>query len=161
MQIFIGADHRGFQLKRTITDHLISRGYPVTDIGTHAGGEDCDYPPIAKKLAVSVVQTPGSRGILLCMTGIGHSIAANKVPGAYAALCYSTETALLSRQHNNANILVTGARFVSASHIMEMIDAWLAAEFEGGRHLRRVEQIKAIEREFSPDFRGSKEEGTL
>ncbi len=161
MQIFIGADHRGFQLKKNISAYLTAKGRQVMDVGTHVAGEDCDYPPIAKNVAMHVAQMPGSRGILLCMTGIGHSIAANKVPGAYAALCYSKETALLSRQHNNANILVIGAKFVSELQMREMIDAWLAAEFEGGRHLRRTEQIKGIEREFCPSVQKTTEEGIL
>ena len=146
--IFIGADHRGFQLKKKVTEHLKGRGHQVTDVGTHTEGVDCDYPPLSKDVAVRVSKTTGSLGILLCMTGIGHSIAANKVPGAYAALCYTAEAARFSRQHNNANILVIGARFVDEKDIFGIIDAWLSAEFEGGRHLRRTEQIKAIEKEF-------------
>ena len=148
MQIFIGADHRGFQLKKKVTDHLKGRGHQVTDVGTDVEGVDCDYPPLSKDVAVRVSKTAGSLGILLCMTGIGHSIAANKVRGAYAALCYSVEAARFSRQHNNANILVIGAKFVTQAQVLEIIDAWLGAEFEGGRHLRRTQQIKDIEKEF-------------
>jgi RpiB/LacA/LacB family sugar-phosphate isomerase len=148
MKIFIGADHRGFQLKKKVFAHLTALGHQVTDVGTSVEGVDCDYPPISKDVALRVVKTAGSRGILLCMTGIGHSIAANKVPGAYAALCYNTQAARFARQHNNANILVIGAKFVGEARILAIIDAWLTAEFEGGRHLRRTEQIKAIEREF-------------
>lgn len=148
MKIFIGADHRGFQLKKKVFAHLIALGHQVIDAGTSVEGVDCDYPPIAKDVAMRVSKTAGSRGILLCLTGLGHSIAANKVPGAYAALCYNVEAARLARQHNNANILVIGAKFVDEAQILAIIDAWLTAEFEGGRHLRRTEQIKAIEREF-------------
>ena len=148
MQIFIGADHRGFQLKKKVIDHLKSRGHQAADVGTHIEGVDCDYPPLSKDVAVRVSKTAGSLGILLCMTGIRHSIAANKVPGAYAALCTNVEAARFSRQHNNANILVIGAKFVTATQVLEIIDAWLSAQFEGGRHLRRIQQIKDIEKEF-------------
>lgn len=148
MKIFIGADHRGFQLKKKVFAHLTALGHQVTDAGTSVEGVDCDYPPISKDVALRVSKTAGSRGILLCLTGLGHSIAANKVPGAYAALCYNVEAARLARRHNNANILVIGAKFVGETQILAIIDAWLAVEFEGGRHLRRTGQIKAIEREF-------------
>ena len=148
MKIFIGADHRGFVLKDTIVDFLEKQGHEVVDAGTHVEGVDCDYPQIARDVAVRVVKHPGSRGILLCMTGIGHSIAANKVPGAYAALVYNNEAAILSRRHNNANILVVGAKFVDERVVQEIITIWLATEFEGGRHARRMEQIKNIEKEF-------------
>ena len=157
MQVFIGADHRGFQLKKKVIAHLQAMGKQVIDAGTNVEGEDCDYPPISRDVAMRVSQTPGSRGILLCMTGIGHSIAANKVPGAYAALCYNVEAARLSRQHNNSNILVIGTRFTAETEVLAIIDAWLMAEFEGGRHLRRTEQIKAIEKEFSNDLRKSEQ----
>lgn len=149
MKIFIGADHRGFVLKNTITRFLKDQGHDVVDVGTHIEGVDCDYPAISYDVATSVVKTPDSRGILLCMTGIGHSIAANKVPGALATLVYNTEAAALSRQHNNANILVLGSKFVSEGEMLEIIKIWLSTAFEGGRHERRVDYIKKIEKEFS------------
>ena len=148
MKIFIGADHRGFELKQKVTDFLKSRGYDIIDVGTHEQGVDCDYPQISYGVATQVVKNPDSRGILLCMTGIGHSIAANKVPGAYVALCYTMEAAILSRQHNNANILATGSKFTAEKDLLEIIEAWLKEPFLGGRHLRRTEQIKNIEKEF-------------
>ena len=108
----------------------------------------CDYPKISYDVATRVANSKSARGILICMTGLGHSIAANKVPGAYAALCYNKEAAALSRQHNNANVLVLGAKFVGESEMLEIIKVWLNAKFEGGRHLRRVKQIKEIEKKF-------------
>ena len=147
MKIFIGADHRGFGLKSKIKSILLKRGYDVQDVGTFGSVPVCDYPKISYEVARRVAQTKDSRGILVCMTGIGHAIAANKVKGAYAALCYNKKAALLSRQHNNANILVLGAKFVSPRQMLSTIDVWLRTKFSGGRHLRRVRQIKQIERE--------------
>ena len=148
MKIFIGADHRGYALKQKIGDVLAKNGYSVGDVGTFNADEPCDYPKLAYAVGTRVAKSKGSRGILVCMTGIGHSIAANKIPGVYAALCYNREAAALSRQHNNANVLVVGSKFVGEKEIHEIIKVWLSAEFEGGRHLRRVKQIKAIEQEF-------------
>jgi RpiB/LacA/LacB family sugar-phosphate isomerase len=149
MKIFIGADHRGFQLKKKMDEALKSLGHEVVDMGTHDESTACDYPQISYKVAREVVRHSGSRGILLCMTGIGHSIAANKVPGVYAALVYNKEAALLSRQHNDSNVLVLGSKFVDEANMMEIVKIWLSADFEGGRHLRRKEQIQKIESEFS------------
>ncbi len=148
MKIFIGADHRGVALKKSVAEFLRGQGHEVADVGTNNEEVSCDYPTIAYDVATSVVKSKGGRGILLCMTGIGHSIAANKVPGAYAALAYNKEAAALSRQHNNSNILILGSKFVDEPNMREIISAWLAAEFEGGRHLRRFEQIQSIEKEF-------------
>ena len=148
MKIFIGADHRGFVIKQKLIKILAARGHHVVDVGSFQEGVACDYPGISLALGTKVTATPGSRGILVCLTGIGHSIAANKIPGVYAALCYSVAAAKLSRQHNNANVLVLGAGFVPANQINTIIFEWLKAEFEGGRHLRRVKQIKAIEKRF-------------
>ena len=148
MTIFIGADHRGFLLKEKIKPFLTSLGHKAVDVGTHVEGESCDYAPLSRDVAMKVAQTPQSRGILVCMTGIGHCIAANKVPGAYAALVYNKEAAALSRQHNNSNILVLGAKFTIEADLTEIVKIWLNTEFEGGRHLRRVEEIKKIEKEF-------------
>lgn len=149
MKIFIGADHRGYALKQKIGAALKAQGHSVVDVGTYDEGVSCDYPKMAYDVATKVAKSKSARGILVCMTGIGHSIAANKVPGAYAALCYNKEAAALSRQHNNANVLVLGAKFVGESEMFEIIKVWLNEKFEGGRHLRRVKQIKAIEKEFS------------
>lgn len=146
MKIFIGADHRGFDLKNEIKSVLKRHGQEVVDLGADQPDPPCDYPKISYQLAKAVAKTKDARGILICMTGIGHSIAANKVRGAYAALCYNKEAAQLSREHNNSNILVLGAKFVSKRAIFKIIDVWLKTAFEGGRHLRRVKQIKEIEK---------------
>lgn len=146
MKIFIGADHRGFELKRRIVSFLETLGHVIIDVGSYDAGAICDYPPISCAVASQVAKTKGSRGILVCMTGIGHSIAANKVVGAYAALCYTKEAAVLSRAHNNANVLVLGAKFVNLDELENIIKVWLNTEFEGGRHLRRFKQIKVIEK---------------
>ena len=148
LKIFIGADHRGFELKNKIAVLLSTQNYEVVDVGTFAAQPPCDYPKISYEVARRVAETKNARGILVCMTGIGHSIAANKVPGAYVALCYNKKAALLSREHNNANILVLGVKFVSSKKMLEIIDVWLKTEFAGGRHLRRVRQIKQIENKF-------------
>ena len=148
MKIFIGADHRGYELKQKVIKKLKDLGHEAIDVGTHSKGVACDYPEYSYAVATKVARDEDSRGILLCMTGIGHSIAANKVPGAYAALCYSKEAAVLSREHNNANILVIGSKFVTEPELFEMIKVWLSTPFEGGRHLNRIEKIKKIEKEF-------------
>jgi len=149
MKIFVGSDHRGFQLKKSVVDILKGFGHEIEDVGTHTEDAACDYPQISLKVAKAVRALPGSRGILLCMTGIGHSIAANKVPGIYAALVYNKEAAALSREHNDSNVLVLGSKFIDPAVLPEIVKIWLSTEFEGGRHLRRKEQIQNIEREFS------------
>lgn len=146
MQIYIGADHRGHGLKKKIVDFLKTEGHEVCDVGTHNGERSCDYPKYSQKVTQGVIKTKGSRGILVCMTGIGHTIAANKVPGIYAALCYNEKAAFFSRAHNNSNVLVFGAKFVSQKEIFKIIKIWMTTKFEGGRHARRVNQIKRLER---------------
>jgi len=146
MKIFIGADHRGFTLKKNIMAALSKRGFQVVDMGTH-DQTPCDYPFIGYKVAQEVVKSPNNRGILICMTGIGQTITANKVKGAYAALCYNKEAAKLSRQHNNANILVLSSKFTKKEELHSIIKTWLDTAFEGGRHQRRVSQIKKIEKD--------------
>lgn len=146
MKIFIGADHRGYALKSKVVALLRKEGYDVADVGAFTDETPCDYPALSVKVGTAVAKHKNSRGILVCMTGIGHSIAANKIKGVYAALCYNEAAAELSRQHNNSNVLVLGAKFIPAKNINRIIKKWLTAEFEGGRHLRRVNQIKAIEK---------------
>ncbi|MEW5894557.1 MAG: ribose 5-phosphate isomerase B [Candidatus Omnitrophota bacterium] len=148
MKIFIAADHRGVELKQEIKDFLKDLGHSVVDMGTDNSEKPCDYPPLACKVAVAVAKNRQARGILVCMSGIGLSIAANKVPGAYAALCYNAEAARLSRQHNNANILVLGAKFVGMPEMKKMVKIWLDEKFEGGRHARRFRKIREIEKKF-------------
>jgi RpiB/LacA/LacB family sugar-phosphate isomerase len=149
MRIFIGADHRGFHLKAEVIRFLKEQGHDVIDVGTYEEGVSCDYPKISYKVASRVAKLKNSRGILVCLSGIGHAIAANKVPGAYAALCYNKEAAALAREHNNSNILVLSSQFVSEQELKDIVTIWLNTLFAGGRHLRRVRQIKAIEKKFT------------
>ncbi len=146
MKVYVGSDHRGHAYKEKIVQILERGGYRVVDAGTHDSSQSCDYPKVAHKVAVAVARSKSDRGILVCMSGIGQAIAANKVRGAYAALCYNAETAALSRQHNNANILVLGAKFVKEKDLKNILRTWLTTPFEGGRHKRRFEQIRKIEK---------------
>lgn len=150
MKIFIGADHRGFKLKNKLVAALEKDKYAVSDLGTNTDQIGCDYPKLSYAVAKAVAKTKDSRGILVCMSGIGHSIAANKIKGVRAALCYNREAAALSRQHNNANVLILGAKFVTEKEMMKIVKVWLNEPFEGGRHLRRVNQIRKIERGLKP-----------
>lgn len=147
-KVFIGADHRGVKLKQKMGEYLKALGHDVVDLGAFDEEKVCDYPDLSYKVAKEVAATRHSRGILVCMTGIGHAMAANKIPGVYAALCYNVQAAELSRQHNDANVLVLGSKFVSQRKMFDIIKTWLTAEFEGGRHARRVRKIKKIEKEF-------------
>ena len=149
MKIFIGADHRGFKLKKKIAQYLAQQKYDVVDVGAFTDDVSSDYPDISKKVAGQVLKNKDAKGILVCMTGLGHSMAANKIPGIRAALCYNKKAALLSRKHNDANVLILGSQFVKQSEMFGIIKAWLKTRFEGGRHLRRVNQIKKIEKEVS------------
>lgn len=144
MKIGIGADHRGYEAKETLKHYLQDRGHTVMDFGTKSA-DSFDYPDAAIPLAREVSSRRISRGILICGSGIGMSIAANKVPGAYAALCMNVEMAKMARNHNNANILTFGAAFIPVRRMKNMVDAWLEARFGGGRHRRRVNKIKKEE----------------
>lgn len=144
MKIAIGSDHGGLALKTAIIDHLQKQGYEVTDYGTDSS-DSCDYPLIAEPLARDVASGRFPQGILICGTGIGIGIAANKVAGIRAALCHDTFSAKASRQHNNANILTMGQRVIGVGLALDIVDAWLSTDFEGGRHERRVMQIAEIE----------------
>ncbi|MDD3374386.1 MAG: ribose 5-phosphate isomerase B [Candidatus Omnitrophica bacterium] len=144
MRIYIGADHRGVLLKNQIVDFLGKKDIDVIDVGSHDPKKPCDYPKFSFRVAQSVAKDKNARGILVCMTGIGHSIAANRVIGARAALCYNKKAAKLSRAHNNANILVLGSEFVTHKEIFQILNIWLTTPFEGGRHLRRINQIDRI-----------------
>ena len=146
LKIYIGADHRGFKIKKDLIKLLKKKNYDVMDVGIYKDKVTCDYPKIAYEVANKVAKSKNKKGILICMTGIGHVIAANKVCGAYAALCYNAESAKLSRQHNNSNILVVGAKAVKPKELKKIIKIWLRTEFEGDRHLRRFNKIKKIEK---------------
>ena len=145
-RIAIGADHGGFQLKAKLISLLQSWGLEVADLGTHSS-QPCDYPQIGYKVAAAVAQRHFDRGILLCKSGIGIAIVANKVPGIRAAVCGDTFDAQRSRAHNDANVLVLGAEKLSAARATRIVQTWFITAFEsGGRHERRVRQIAAIER---------------
>jgi RpiB/LacA/LacB family sugar-phosphate isomerase len=144
VKIGIGADHRGYKAKQELKRFLKEKGHSVVDFGTESN-DAFDYPDVAFPLARSVSKGRMSRGILICGSGIGMSIAANKVSGAYAALCTNVKMARMSRNHNNANILSLGASFTSSRKMKEIIDAWLSERFEGGRHRRRFNKIRGQE----------------
>ncbi len=146
MKIAIGADHGGYRLKNKLIKFLEGQGYLVADLGTHSA-KRCDYPPIGYKVAASVSGGQFNRGILICKTGIGFSIVANKIPGIRAALCLTKQQARRSREHNNANILGLAANYLSFKKTCEIVNLWLATEFSArSRHARRVRQITSIER---------------
>ena len=144
MKIAIGADHGGYKIKEFLAKYLKKKGHAVKDFGTYSL-ESCDYPVFSYEVAREVAKGAAKRGILICKTGIGSAIAANKVKGARAAVCNSMLAAQMSRRHNDANILVFGSRFVSVSKAAKIAGVWLKTEFEGGRHKRRVDEIKDIE----------------
>lgn len=145
MKIALGSDHGGFDLKSAIKEHLQTLGHEVIDFGTDSH-ESCDYPLIAEPAAHAVASGECDRGILVCGTGIGIGIAANKVPGIRAALCHDTFSARASRNHNNANILTMGQRVIGEGLALDIVDVWLESEFDGGRHERRVNEISDIEK---------------
>lgn len=146
MKVAIGCDHGGFHLKEDIKQYLEEKGIEYKDFGTHSV-ESVDYPDIAEPLAKAVAAGQFDRGILICGTGIGIGIAANKVKGIRAALCHDTFSACASREHNNANILTMGERVIGPGLALDIVDIWLHTEFTGGRHERRVNKIMAIEKE--------------
>lgn len=144
MKIAIGSDHAGVEMKREINSYLRELGYEVIDCGTHTT-DSVDYPDIAEQVTCEVLKQK-IPGILICGTGIGISIAANKVDGIRAALCTNEYTARLARQHNDANILALGSRVTAVSYALEIVDAFIKTDFEAGRHHNRVEKIRRIEK---------------
>lgn len=148
MKIAIGSDHGGFQLKNAVIKHLEKKGIEVKDFGT-LNEESCDYPEYSLQVAEAVVAKNFDFGILICGTGIGIGIAANKVPGIRAALCHDTFSAHATRQHNNANILTMGQRVVGEGLALDIVDTFLNSEFEGGRHENRINKIGDIEKKYS------------
>lgn len=150
MKIFLGADHRGFKYKSRIIEllhtELKTLKIKPVDLGAFNDQNPCDYPLTAYAVGKAVAETTNSLGILICMSGNGQTIAANKIKGAYAALCLNKEVASLARQHNNANVLVISAKFTKMKDVKNIVKAFVTAKFEGGRHLRRFNQIKEIEK---------------
>ena len=137
--IIIGSDHGGFNLKTEIVKHLQKLGYEVSDLGCY-NTDSCDYPVIASAVAEKVLEE-NAKGILVCGTGIGVSIAANRHKGIRASHCTDTFTARMTRMHNDSNILCLGERITGVGLALDIVDIWLKTEFEGGRHLRRVEML--------------------
>lgn len=145
-RIAIGSDHAGFSVKEAIRRYLESAGYAVSDLGT-SSEESVDYPDYGKAVGERVVSKHADLGIAVCGSGIGISIAANKVPGIRAALAHDVNTARLAREHNDANVLALGGRVVSPETAIEMVQAFLTTTYLGGRHQRRVDKITQIERD--------------
>lgn len=144
MRIGIGNDHSALELKAEIIEFLKEKGHEVVDFGTDSS-ESCDYPEYGEAVGRAVVAKEVDCGILICGTGLGISLAANKVKGVRAAVCSEPFTAKMSRAHNNCNVLAFGARVVGAELAKMIVDVWLNTEFEGGRHQRRVDMIMEIE----------------
>lgn len=146
MKIFIGSDHVGYDLKDHIKEYVSAKGYEVVDCGPY-GRERAEYPVYASSVAHAVVSDAANLGILICGTGIGISMAANKVKGIRAAVCSEAYSARLTRQHNNANIIAFGARVIGTATAEMIVDEFLAAVYEGGRHQNRVDMISKLESE--------------
>lgn len=144
--IAIACDHGGYNLKEVVKAHLTEKGYEVRDFGTNSK-DSCDYPDYAAPAAKAVASGECEKGILICTTGIGVSIVANKVDGIRCALCSDSLSAELTRKHNNTNVLAMGAGIVGENLALNIVDTWLTTEFEGGRHQRRVDKIMALENE--------------
>ena len=145
-RIAIGSDHAGFELKEKIKEFLKSRGEVVVDFGAHYR-ESVDYPDYGRKVAKAVANGEDDLGILICGTGIGMSVVANKVPGIRAALVQNIFTARMAREHTNANLLVLGARVVDPELAPQLVGTWLDSQFQGERHKRRIDKITELERE--------------
>lgn len=148
MKIALGSDHGGLNLKKEIIKHLQEKGYEIKDFGTYTE-DSCDYPDYGVKVAEEVAAKKFDFGIIVCGTGIGISISANKVPGIRAALCSDTFSAHATREHNNANILALGERVVGKGLALDIVDTFLNAKFQGDRHQRRIDKITDIEKKYS------------
>ncbi len=144
MKLVMGSDHAGFELRMTLADHLRSAGHDVTDLGTHDTAS-VDYPDYGAAVGRAVADGEAELGIAVCGSGIGIAIAANKVAGVRAATVHDVTSARLAREHNDANVVCLGERFIGPQVALDAVDAFLAAAFEGGRHTRRVDKISALE----------------
>lgn len=140
VKIAVASDHGGFALKEKVKEHLVQRGFDVDDLGTHSE-DSVDYPSYGKACGEAVASGKADLGVVVCGTGIGISIAANKVKGVRCGLCTSVEMAHLTKQHNNANMLALGGRTTEPELALKIVDEWLDTEFEGGRHQRRVDML--------------------
>jgi len=141
MKIAFGCDHVALEMKSHIKDHILAKGFDVLDFGTFTD-ETCNYPVYGIKVAKAIAAGEADLGILICGTGVGISLAANRIRGIRAVVCSEPYTAMLSRQHNDTNILAFGARVIGIELAKMIVDQWLAAEFEGGRHKERVDMIE-------------------
>ena len=141
MKIVIGCDHAGFPLKEEVKQKLLKEGHKIIDVGTNSA-ESVDYPIYGRAVGEAVANGEAERGIAICGSGIGISIACNKVKGVRCALCTSVEMAEMSRRHNNANVIAMGARMIDKELAFQMIDTWLTTDFEGGKHLRRINMLE-------------------
>ena len=141
--ILIASDHAGFDLKRRLIDHLRGRDVAVADLGTHSDAS-VDYPAFATRMAEALAAGEGDRGVLVCGTGIGIAMAANRHPHVRAAVCHDVSSTRLARRHNDANVLALGARLIGDVAALDCVDAFLETAFEGGRHARRVDQMARL-----------------
>jgi len=148
--VALGADHGGVALKEVIKENLLDNNYDVIDVGTYTT-DSVDYPDFAQKVAELVASGQAWRGVMIDGAGIGSCMAANKVPGVRAALCYDYATAVNSREHNNANVLTLGAGLIGTNLAKQIVNTWLSTEFGGGRHARRLDKITAIEKKYLKD----------
>ena len=144
MKIVVGCDHAAYELKEAIKEKLIGEGHEVIDVGCDST-ESVDYPKYGHAVGRTVASGDAERGIAVCGSGIGISIACNKVPGIRAALCTSVEMAEMCRRHNNANVVCMGARMISQELAFDIIDKWMTTDFEGGKHLRRINEIEDLD----------------
>jgi ribose 5-phosphate isomerase B len=153
MKIALAADHVGFALKEKTREYLKGKGLEVEDLGP-ANADSVDYPDFAAKVAVQVAAKQADFGVLICGTGIGMEIAANKIPGIRAAAASNTISARMAREHNNANVLTMGGRMIDEAAMHRIVDTWLSTAFDGGRHERRVEKIEALEQRYHTEKTG-------
>lgn len=146
MKIAVGSDHAAFEHKTHIIEGLKEEGHDVIDLGTHSTAS-CDYPDAGVAVSKAVASGEAERGVLLCGTGIGMSMTANKVKGIRAAVCHDEYTTIMSRSHNDANVLCLGGRVLTPEEAWDLVNVWLRTPFDGGRHRRRVEKIMSTEKE--------------
>ena len=147
MRIAVGSDHAGFDLKAALAGHLAEAGHAVSDLGTDSSTEPVDYPLFGIAVGRAVAEGRADRGLCVCGTGIGISISANKVPGVRAALVHDVTTAALARRHNDANVVCLGGRTTGTAEAIDAVDTFFSTDFEGGRHSRRVDEIREYEAE--------------
>jgi RpiB/LacA/LacB family sugar-phosphate isomerase len=145
LRLALGSDHAGFELKKQLAAYLVELEHGVVDMGTHST-EPVDYPDVAKSVAMALIDSRADRGILICGSGVGASVAANKIPGIRAGLCHDTYSAHQGVEHDDMNVLVLGARVIGPELARELVRAFLGAKFNGEeRHRRRIEKVKALE----------------